>query len=416
MNKNIRAGIDFGTSNSLIAVANSEKDIQPINLLNNNPVVPTTLFFNEKGSLYGQHAIDSYLNGSSGRFMRGIKSLLGAKTEREGTYIYDGFYSFAALIKKFIWHIKTDAEAKIQTEISDVVMGRPVHFNDDEIEDKGAERCLTKICQELGFKNISFQYEPIAAATHYEQSIEHEELTLIADLGGGTSDFSVIRLIPNGLKKEDRTSDILANDSVHIAGMDLDKAVAYNQVMPYFGKNTERKNGLPIPYPYFTNVCEWHQIIKLYNANYIDECESMLREVKKPELFEKYVSMIKNAQGHYMLFAVEDAKINLSATNNTQIDLSEIEKEFYLPLTKEDFLNATQKARTQIIKKAKDTIQSAGIHPDEIQNIIFTGGTSLIPELNQEIQALCPNAQVRKISTYAAVGSGLALEAWRRYG
>lgn len=416
MEEKILAGIDFGTSNSLIAVAKSKNDIYPLEMHGGDPVVPTTLFFDGRDTKYGNPAITSYLSGNSGRFMRGIKSLLGTKAEKDGTYVYGKFYSFSNLVRKFLWHLKTDAEEILDAELEDVVVGRPVHFNDDPIEDKAAEKCLEKICYGLGFKNVSFQYEPIAAALHYEQTIQSEELTLVADLGGGTSDFSVIRLSPNGFKKEDRTADILSNDSVHVAGTDLDKSTAYTVVMPHFGKNSDRKNGLPIPYAYFFDACEWHQLKKLYTPSFITECETMLREAKEPQLFNRYLSMVKNKQAHYMLFEVEAAKICLSSREKAEMDLCEIESDFYLPISKQAFLGATNKIRGQIISKAAETIKNSGVNPNNIQNIVFTGGTSLVPEISQGIQSLCPNAKVRKISTYAAVGSGLALEALKRYG
>lgn len=416
MQEKALAGIDFGTSNSLIAIANSATNIQPVPLFQNNAVVPTTLFFFEKESRYGQEAIDLYLSGETGRFMRGIKSLLGSQTEKDGTRVFNRFLTFASLIKTFLTHIKIDAEKQIGSSIEDVVLGRPVHFNDNPNEDKAAEQCLEKIGKEIGFKNISFQYEPIAAALHYEQTVQKEELTLIADLGGGTSDFSVIRLVPNGFLKEDRSQDILSNDSVHLAGTDLDHDTAYNIAMPHFGKNGERKNGLSIPYTYFTNMCEWHKIQNLYTSTHEKNCQLMLNDVKNPETFNRYVSMVMNQLGHYMLFETERAKINLSSAKETKMNLSEIEKNFYIPISKDDFLNATQKVRSAIIAKAKETIMQAGIKPEQIENIIFTGGTSLVPSLYNAIQELCPNACVQKISTYAAVGSGLAVEAWRRYG
>ena len=411
----ITAGIDFGTSNSLVAVAHSENDIQPVNIYGKESVIPTTLFFGNEVQ-YGKPAINSYLYGTPGRFMRGIKSLLDSKTETDGTYIDGRFVSFSNLIKQFIQYMKTQAEKKIDANLEDVVMGRPVHFDDNPTEDKAAEQTLQKICYQLGFKNVSFQYEPIAAALHYEQRIQKEELTLVADLGGGTSDFSVIRLSPDVSRKTDRTSDILSNDSVHVAGTDLDHDISFNIVMPHFGKNGYRKNGLPIPYSFFADACVWHNIRKLYTPLYLTECENMLREVQQPELFSRYVSMIEGKKGHYMLFEVEGAKISLSQRDKTEMDLSEIDPTLYLSMNKDEFLSSTQTVRNKIISKAKETITNSGIKPNKIQNLIFTGGTSLVPAISQEIQNLCPNAQVRKISTFSAVGSGLALESFRRYG
>ena len=138
MQEKILAGIDFGTSNSLIAIATSEEKINPVQLYQEKAVIPTTLFFGEKESFYGSPAIDLYLSGETGRFMRGIKSLLGSETEREGTRVFNRFYSFSKIIKEFLYHLKKDAEIKINASIEDVVLGRPVHFHENQKEDIAA--------------------------------------------------------------------------------------------------------------------------------------------------------------------------------------------------------------------------------------------------------------------------------------
>lgn len=411
----LSVGIDFGTSNSLIAVAKDETQIKPIEIEYGEPVVPTALFFGHD-KLYGKSAINAYLAGMPGRFVRGMKSLLGSSAETEGTYIDRWFFSFSDLIKAFLFYLKFNTEKKFGENLEDVVVGRPVHFSDDSKEDKAAEKVLENICHQIGFKNVGFQYEPVAAALHYEHTIKAEELTFVADLGGGTSDFSVIRLSPQAHKKEDRASDILANDSVHVAGTDLDHDLSYEVVMPYFGKNGKQKSGLPIPHSFYWTASTWYDIRKMYTPLYLTECENMLREVEHPELFGRYVSMVKKEKGHYVLFEVEDSKIRLGNKEKSEMDLSEIEEHFYVSISKNDFLTATQSIRKQIIAKADDTIRASGVNPANIKNIIFTGGTSLVPSISEGIQALCPKAQIKKISTFSAVGSGLALDAMHRYG
>jgi len=417
MNQELAVGIDFGTSNSLVAVARDQDTIQPVELAAKDPVVPTALFFEKDGPVrYGKEAISSYLSGVPGRFMREIKTLLGSKTETEGTVVNGRFLSFADLIKMFVCFLKLQAEQKVKQPLDNIVMGRPVHFNDNPDEDKAAEKALRSICHQAGFKNIGFQYEPIAASLHYERNIQAEELSLVADLGGGTSDFSVIRLSPNSHHKVDRSSDVLANDSIHLAGTDLDYNFAYDIVMPHFGKEGHQKNGLPIPYFYYFTACTWHEIRKMYTPSYLADCQSMLMRVQHPELFGRYVSMVKKGKGHHVLFETEDSKIRLSQQEKSELDLTEIEPDFYIPVTKEEFLKSTREVRQRIVLKAYETLKMSGAKPDDIKNIIFTGGTSLVPAISEKIRGLCPKAQVQKISTFSAVGEGLALDAAHRYG
>ncbi len=415
MENNGIAGIDFGTSNSLVAIAKSADIIETVSLNNNKSVAPTALFFGDK-KYYGTDAVQAYLSGTQGRFMRGMKSLLNAQTEINGTTIDGRFVSFADLIKTFICFLKEKADTQAQQPLQSVVMGRPVHFCTDEQEDKAAENTLQKICYELGFKNVGFQYEPIAAALHYEHQIETEELTLVADLGGGTSDFSVIRLNPKNHKNPNREKDVLSNDSVHLAGTDLDRLFAYHTVMPHFGRNEEQKNGLPIPASFYFAACTWHEIRKMYTPRHILACKSILRNLKNPDLFERYLALVQQEKGHSVLFETEKAKITLSEKEQAQIDLTELESDFYISVLKQEFLQATREVCTRILAKAEETLTAAGVSPAQIKNIIFTGGTSLVPSLSDGIKNLCPEARVKQISTFSAVGEGLALDAFHRFG
>ena len=414
MNDKNVVGVDFGTSNSLLAIAKSEEDIKPIPMEGEESVIPTALFFGDEVK-FGKNAINAYLMGLNGRFMRGIKNLLGSRADIDGTNINGRFTTFSDLVKIFMNHLKTTAEKKLGASLEDVVVGRPVHFDSDEKEDKAAEKNLEDISHKIGYKNVSFQYEPIAAGLSYEKDLNAEELVLVADLGGGTSDFSVIRLSPEGQKKDDRSSDILANDSVHVAGMDLDYHISYNYLMPYFGKDTNTTDGLPIPYSYYWTASKWHDIRKMYTPLYMTEVENLYRRVQHPELFKRYFEMVKKEKGHHVLFEVEDSKIRLGKQEKSEMDLSEIEDGFYVKLTRQDFLKNTEEPREKIVSKARETIKSSGVGGEKIKSIIYTGGTSLVPSITDEINSMCPNASIKKISTFSAVGKGLALEALRRY-
>lgn len=179
------------------------------------------------------------------------------------TIIGQDSVSFKEIIGDFIQNLKTKAEEK-QENLKYTVMGRPVHFSDNIEQDKLAEDILKNTAIKLGFEDVSFQYEPIAAALDYEQHVTDEKLAFVADLGGGTSDFSVIKLHPDNFLKENRFDDILSNDSVHIAGTDLDYKVTYNFSMPLFGLNAETSDNLSLPNWIFSSLSSWERTPMLY--------------------------------------------------------------------------------------------------------------------------------------------------------
>ncbi len=419
MNKKFVAGVDFGTSNSAIGIGSTREDICLVNLELNKKVIPTTIFFrnsNVHSVDFGSVAVNRYLNAESGRFMRCLKSLLGCSVIGEGTCIGTDYVRFDDIISYFISHMKDKAEKEVGQSLTDIIVGRPVHFSDIEKEDKKAQTTLYEICKNLGFKNIGFQYEPIAAALDYEKQITEEQLVFVADIGGGTSDFTVIKLSPKNKLKSDRTQDILSNDSIHIAGTDLDYKVNFMKVMPSFGKNTHTKDGLPIPMTYFTDLSKWERIVRLYNPEVIASVKNLEQYAEKPELLKRYVHILEKQIAHNICFATEQAKIDLSTSQWTEIDLYETVDELEIPITKEEFEETVNYEVSSICKKAKETINQAGVNPDHIDTILFTGGTSKVPTIKDGIISLCPKAIVHKLDSFAAVASGLTLDAVRRFG
>jgi len=228
-------GLDFGTSNSAIGlVQEGVPRLAPLE--GDEALIPSAVFFDyeTKGRvLFGAEAISTYVGQHDGRLMRALKSILASPLIDEKTALGSKMVPLTEVVEIFIRHLKTKAEAFAGEEISAVVHGRPVRFVErDDAADAKAERVLEAIAQRVGFRDVAFVYEPIAAAYHYEETVPGEEIVLIADIGGGTSDFTVIRIGPERRALPDRSSDILANDGVRIGGTDFDSLLSLRSVMP----------------------------------------------------------------------------------------------------------------------------------------------------------------------------------------
>ena len=229
------AGIDFGTTNSSAAISDG-KTVRMVDVENGKDTIPTALFFPDKSNnvYYGRDAQKKYTDGDNpGRFMRSMKRVLGTSLMKSGTVINGKPMHFEAIVGYFVKYLKQKIDKAAGQDVESVVMGRPVHFRDDDPEgDKRAKQELEKIALAAGFKQVAFQYEPIAAAFAHEQDITSDKLAFVVDIGGGTSDFTVIRLSPDRKHAFDRTSDVLANTGVRIGGNDFDKALSMKSFMP----------------------------------------------------------------------------------------------------------------------------------------------------------------------------------------
>jgi hypothetical chaperone protein len=218
-------GVDFGTSNSTVGWSRPGQSAL-LALEDGKPTLPSAIFFNDEDSsvTYGRAALADYLAGFDGRLMRSMKSLLGSSLIDGHTEVQGRALPFRTLLTKYIGELKQRAETAAGRPFTSAVLGRPVFFVDDNpVADQLAEDTLADIARSVGFEHISFQYEPMAAAFDYESRISREELVLVVDIGGGTSDFSLIRLGPERAARLDRREDILAHGGVHIGGGDFDK-------------------------------------------------------------------------------------------------------------------------------------------------------------------------------------------------
>src|SRR6202521_3117453 len=206
-------GLDFGTSNTTLGTIEGHAPVLAA-LETGYTTIPSAIFYEVDGAvLIGRRAIEAYVEGAPGRLMRSLKSVLGTSLIDETTRVGRERVRFRDVIAYYVGAVKRRAEQVVGCQLLQVVHGRPVHFvEDDPAGDAKAEAVLRDIAETVGFKDISFQFEPIAAALDYERQISSEEIALIADIGGGTSDFSIVRLSPRQHGQAGRKDDILAND------------------------------------------------------------------------------------------------------------------------------------------------------------------------------------------------------------
>jgi len=412
-------GIDFGTSNSAIGIAKNGCP-QLLALENGEPTLPSALFFNfdEKTISFGRVAIDDYIDGEYGRFMRSLKSILGTSLANQETHVNQRQVSYSEIIGEFIAEIKRRAESQLNESLDRVVMGRPVHFVDgDKKADDNAQNTLADICRAIGFKDIKFQFEPIAAALDYEQDLTQEELSLIIDIGGGTSDFTIIRLSPENRKKINRYQDILATTGVHIGGNDFDRRFNLAKTMPALGMHSLMKGPKRLevpPSPYY-DLATWHLIHNQYQRSNIHNMESLRMRAEQPELIARMIKLLKNQDGHRLIGRIEACKIELASMIESQLNLDFIEQGLQLNCHREEFDNATTREVEAIAKTIQESLTIAQINAQQISSVFLTGGTTGLPSIRKVVKDVFPSCQLVEGDRFGSVATGLTLDAMRQF-
>ncbi|WP_110951077.1 Hsp70 family protein [Pseudomonas bohemica] len=411
-------GIDFGTSNSTVGWLRPGTETL-IKLEDDKITLPSVVFFNmeERRPVYGRLALHEYLEGYEGRLMRSLKSLLGSKLIKHDTSVLGTAMPFKDLLGLFIGELKKRAEAAAGQSFEQVVLGRPVHFvDDDAAADQEAEDTLAEVARKIGFKEVSFQFEPIAAAFDYESTLEREELVLIVDIGGGTSDFSLVRLSPQRRLVDGRQSDILATGGVHIGGTDFDKQLSLQGVMPLFGYGSRMKSGAYMPTSTHMNLATWHTINSVYSQKSQLALGSMRYDIEDTLGIDRLFKLIEQRAGHWLAMEVEETKIQLTHAKNRVVPMDRVEAGLSVDLTRELFESSIDALLERVRESVTRLLDDAGLGVTDVDTVFFTGGSSGIPALRNSVAAMLPKARHVEGNIFGSIGSGLAIEAKKRYG
>ena len=424
--------IDFGTSNSAVAVPiDGGMQLVPLEPQHGERgrTMPTAVFYVAEGKdlhalpkLYGRAAIAAYVDGTDGRLMRSMKSVLGSALMEQHTDIGAGrSVAFGDVIASYLLHLKKAAQAHAGREIERIVLGRPVFFvDDDPARDAAAQASLEAAAQAVGFKEVRFQFEPIAAAFHYEEQVTREQTVIVADIGGGTSDFSVVRVGPERRARADRRSDILASHGVHIAGTDFDRRVELARVMPAlgygaFGPKRGDRAPLEVPSRIYFDLATWHLINTVYRPQRMMEVAATRDDYADPRHHARLMATLRHRLGHALAGLAEDAKIAVSQGGTHEIDLFEIERDLVVDVTEAQAVAAVSNDLDRIVQTALDTARLAGLAPDAIDALYFTGGSTGLRLLAERLAAAFPKAQAVHGDRFASVATGLGLEARRHF-
>jgi hypothetical chaperone protein len=417
--KNESCGFDFGTSNSSIAMFTGNQP-RLIDLQDGKTSIPTAVFFNfDNGETYfGRQAINRYLDYDEGRLLRSLKSLLGSSLYDESTYVRSRRVEFAEIIQLFVGFGRAATATEHSAGATKVVMGRPVHFVDDDADaDAMAEGQLRAAAQASGFKHVEFQFEPIAAALDYEQSVKSEEIALVIDIGGGTSDFSIVRVSPERARQVNRKDDILSYSGVHIGGTDFDRLLSLKSLMPFLGfKSKMMKGNMNPPSWYYHDLSTWQRINVLYDGKVITDITRVRHESAEPEKLTRLLKVLELKQGHELLGQVEDTKIKLSTATEVALASVAFDKGQKLKVTRKQFETAVHDAMHKVGGKIAETVTLAGLKSADINTVFLTGGSSGIPMLRTMISKALPAAKIIEGDAFGSVATGLAIEARRKFG
>ncbi|OEZ31212.1 Hsp70 family protein [Variovorax boronicumulans] len=408
-------GIDFGTSNSAVSFASPGEAARLLPIEGSATTLPTALFFNaeDRSTHFGRDAIALYLSGVEGRLMRSLKSLLGSPLMQEKTAVYDGLVSFEDIIARFLHELVTRAERELGQRPERVVIGRPVHFVDDDAKrDQRAEESMRHAARAAGLRDVSFQYEPIAAAFDYEQRVMRESLILIVDIGGGTSDFTVVRLGPERMARPDRADDVLATSGVHIGGTDFDQRLNLERVMPLLGLRHLGPSGREVPSKVFFELSSWHLINWLYAPKAVRQARELRTSYSDRQLHDRLMTVLEERHGHRIASEVEQAKINGSVSDaEVQIDLSCIEAGLASALTPADMAQQLAAPLENVVACAHACVKRAGLRSGDLDAIYLTGGSSALRPFQRALRASFAGVPLIEGDLLGGVAAGLAYSA-----
>ncbi|MBG6233649.1 putative chaperone protein [Pedobacter sp. CAN_A7] len=417
--KKILYGIDFGTTNSALSIYDEEKKEILTTIL-----IPSLIYFPEtsasEGSLnyiVGETAIDAYLeDGMKGRFIKSIKQILSRSSFTE-TRIQNKRYNASQLVALILKELKTRADQFIGQSCTKAVIGRPVFFDDDNTsKDTLAQTRLNKAAELAGFDQVRFQFEPIGAAFAYEKTLTKKEHVLVADLGGGTTDFTYVILDPNKTGNIDRKEDLVASGGIYIGGDSFDSAFMWEKGTPYFGKYTQYEatpgKVLTVPKSLFANICSWDKMNFFNGLKIKKEIEDYYYFSGNDPKFKNLITLIDHNLGYSVFQSIEKTKVELSFQDHSCFEYSNMNIDIKEEVDIAEYDRIIDKDLQKIAHYMTEFLQKNNIQESAIDSLFLTGGTSLVPAIQKLFKSKFPHIKVNSGDNFTSVAKGLAYSSY----
>ncbi len=339
----------------------------------------------------------------TGRFIQSIKTALKS-TGYKGTEVFGNFLSLEELISHFVGQVKKRADKEMGTEVTEIVVGRPVHFSDDPEKDKAAQDRLEKALKLSGFENIRFVFEPIAAAEQFIATSGHkDQLVFVFDFGGGTLDTAIVRA--------GEQSEVLAADGVYIGGDLLNADIFEAKLWDYFGSNSYWSDQqLFMPTHIYQSLEAWYTIPSLNNPDTMETLKRVKYKNTDPEAIDRFTHLIKANLGFDMYEAVEKDKKHLSEAQSARISFKDGPIDLDIEITRKEFERIIQPRVSEIRETVLRTLAEAGIKPENIDVVVRTGGSSLIPIFEEMLAEIFGQGKIKQFETFTSIAAGLALK------
>jgi hypothetical chaperone protein len=422
-------GIDFGTTNSSVAFAVPNSPIRFANfstgaaeLLSYRSVLYFELLESTGGpkktrSLSGPAAIDAYLEADEkGRLIQSLKSHLPSQM-LTSTEVFGRRHKLEDLIARILSDLRKQAELQFGQPIRSAVVGRPVRFvgSESDEEDDFAVTRLREAFTLAGFEYVDFELEPVAAAYAYESTLDHDELILIGDFGGGTSDFSLLRVGPAVRRRGRSSKDLLGNSGVGLAGDTFDARIVRKLVSPALGSDSEARSLnkiLPaVPAWIYANLERWHYLSFLRTNNVREILKSAYRRALEPEKIEALIAVIDEDLGYQLHQAVQQVKFELSRKLSAEFRFVNPSIDLRIPITRASLESWIADDLLSIERCVDGLLEGAGVSAREVDRVFLTGGTSFVPAVRRIFTSRFGEERIRGGNEFTSVAHGLAMRA-----
>ena len=427
-------GIDFGTTNSAVAMLMPGKEIQLARFSFRGEEIPScrsVLYFEQWKTANGQRrvhgysgpgAIEHYLDADEkGRLIQSLKSHLPSRS-LSGTEVFGRRHRLEELIARIVGDLRKRAEEQFMQPVRRATVGRPVRFvgAESEEDDDFAVSRLREAFMAAGFEEVEFELEPVAAAFAYEAMIDREELILIGDFGGGTSDFSLLRVGPQVRRRGRRPEDLLGNSGVGLAGDAFDARIVRKLVSPALGSNSEARSLnkiLPaVPAWIYSHLERWHYLSFLRTNNVREILKSARVRALEPEKIEALIAVIEGDLGYQLHQAVQKVKFELSQIESAEFTFRDglsgaSTVELRIPITRAQFESWISEDLAAIEHSVDALLKSAGVEPHRVDRVFLTGGSAFVPAVRQIFIRRFGQSRIRGGNEFTSVAHGLALRA-----